>query len=167
MQPNEIFTTFCLLGRSNPQYLHTHPSCNYKTIATECVQYAVVDQIQVGAPQFVPGSYCTCMLKCLCNPTELPAGVVTVSSAATAIPVTPLTPLTPAMVTTGTPLQVTQALSGVTFALPTLTAIPTDASLDQRRNWWHIEEVCTVEFHLLSWREMTGSVVVESLTATN
>ena len=63
------------------------------------------------------------------------------SGATTAMPHTALTALTPAMVAPGTSLQVTQPLSGVTFTLPTITTLPSDGTMDQRRNWWHIEEV--------------------------
>lgn len=79
---------------------------------------------------------------------DLSSGLVTVSSCVTSAvpPQTPATPLTPMM--SPCPPIMTQAAAvrpegqqTITVTLP-VTPLPTgDAVVDQRRHWWHIEEV--------------------------
>lgn len=70
---------------------------------------------------------------------------MTVSSCVTSVvpPHTPATPLTPMISTC--PSALTQAVQPnsqtITVTLPVTPLATTDGITDQRRHWWHIEEV--------------------------
>lgn len=76
---------------------------------------------------------------------ELPGGLVTVSSCVTSVvpPHTPATPLTPMMTTC--PPAMSQAVrpesQTITVTLPITPLVSADGMADQRRHWWHIEEM--------------------------
>lgn len=76
---------------------------------------------------------------------DLSSGLVAVSSGVTSAvpPHTPATPLTPMM--SPCPPAMTQAIrpenQTITVTLPVTPLATADGIADQRRHWWHIEEV--------------------------
>ncbi|KAK3711927.1 hypothetical protein QZH41_009429 [Actinostola sp. cb2023] len=77
---------------------------------------------------------------------DLAASMVTVSAGNSVHPQTPMTPLTPMTPMTPTCITPVMVTSGLQFGTATQGGsinihIPTDPSLDQKRHWWHIEEM--------------------------
>ena len=84
-----------------------------------------------------------------CSFSDLSGGLVTVTSAVTSVvpPHTPATPLTPMM--SPCPATLNQAVrpgeaQTITVTLPVTPLATADGIADQRRHWWHIEEVNSV-----------------------
>ena len=98
---------------------------------------------------------------------DLSGGLVTVSSCVTSVvpPHTPATPLTPMM--SPCPPVMSQAArpegQTITVTLPVTPLTTGDPMVDQRRHWWHIEEVnfyCTIKVSMPSPLEMYGTHVL-------
>ncbi|XP_048578402.1 deformed epidermal autoregulatory factor 1 homolog [Nematostella vectensis] len=79
---------------------------------------------------------------------DLSTGIITVSSGASIphtpmtpmTPLTPMAPMTPGLSTPGTPI-VTQMTSMAHNAAVTMAVPVSEVNMEQKRNWWHIEEM--------------------------